>query len=133
MFKYVKFTKAEDEFTTHDFRGGSEEIIVNHFDVNVVSIQAENEVAINTLIASQESVINCIEITKDEFKELVTDSAQLNRIRNVVAERIASKYSYADEIAMLKKADDNAKKIAYEAYVAESISIGNELKSLIGY
>lgn len=133
MFKYIKYTKVEDEFTTHEFRGGDDSVKVNHFDVPVVSIESDSEDLIYEVIVSQNEIINCEEITKDEFKELVKESAQINRIRNVVAERIASKYSYADEIAMLKKDDNDAKKIAYENYVTESIAIGNELKSLLGY
>jgi hypothetical protein len=133
MFKYVKFTKVEDEFTTHDFRGGSEEVKVNHFNVDVVSIESEDEVVVTELIITQNEIINCEIITKDEFKELVKDSAQINRIRDVVAKRIASKYSIPDEIAMMKKEDDNTKKVEYLAFVEESVQIGNELKSLVGY
>jgi hypothetical protein len=133
MFKYVKFTKAEDEFTTHDFRGGSEEVKVNHFNVSVVSIEAEDAAILDEVIASQNERINCIEIDHAEFKELVGDSLQIKRIRKVVAERIASKYTYADEIAMLKRDDSTAKKIEYVDFVNESIAIGSELKSLIGY
>jgi len=133
MFKYVKFTKVEDEFTTHDFRGGSEEVKVNHFNVSVVSIEAEDAAILDEVIASQNERINCIEIDHAEFKELVGDSLQIKRIRKVVAERIASKYTYADEIAMLKRDDSTAKKIEYVDFVNESIAIGSELKSLIGY
>lgn len=133
MFVYVKFTKVQDEFTTYEFRGGDDLVKVNHFDVDVVSLESENEDAIADLIANQDERINCVEITKEEFKELVKDSAQINRIRNVVKERIASKYSVADEIAMLKKDDTNEKRVAYESYVTECIAVGDELKSNVGY
>ena len=133
MFVYVKFEKVSDEFTTYEFRGGNEDVKVNCFDVNVVSIESENEIAINNLILSQDKKINCQIISKDEFKELVKDSAQIERIRTIVKERIASKYSYADEIAMIKKDENDSKRLDYETFVAECISKGDELKALVGY
>lgn len=133
MFKYVKYTKVADEFTTHSFRGAGEELKVNHFNVSVVSIESEDEAILEEVIVSQDEKINCIEIDHAEFKELVGDSLQIERIRKVVAERIASKYTYADEIAMLRRDDTDAKKIEYVAFVNESIAIGSELKSLVGY
>lgn len=133
MFVYVSYEKVSDEFTTYEFRGGDEEVKVNYFDTNVVSIEGENEIAINNLILSQDKKINCQIISKDEFKELVKDSAQIQRIRAIVKERIASKYSYADEIAMMKKDENDPKRVEYETFVAECISKGDELKSLVGY
>ena len=132
MFKYIKFTKVKDEFTAHLFRGGDEDIKVNYFDVDVVSIQGDDEDKLNELIASQNPAINCIEITKDKFKELVTNSAQINRIRDVVKERIASKYSTEDEIAMMKRDEFDNKKIAYLAYVEECKQVGVKLKEEFG-
>ena len=132
MFKYIKFTKVKDEFTTHLFRSGNEDVKVNYFDVDVVSIKSDSEDKLNELIASQNPVINCIEITKDEFKELVTNSAQINRIRDEVKEKIASKYSTEDEIAMMKKDEFDNKKIAYLAYVEECKQVGVELKEGVG-
>jgi hypothetical protein len=124
---------VEDEFTTHEFRGTSEGTNVNHFDSAVVSIQSEDETQIDALIESQESVINCTLITKEEFKEMVSDSAQLNRIRDVVKEKIAVKYSFADEIAMLKKEQTDPKRVEYDIYVEECKLLGETLKNLIGY
>ena len=133
MFVYVKFEKVSDELTTYEFRGGNEDVKVNYFDVNVVSIESENEIAINNLILSQDKKINCQIISKDEFKELVKDSAQIERIRTIAKERIASKYSYADEIAMMKRDETDSKRLDYETFVAECISKGDELKALVGY
>ena len=132
MFKYIKFTRVKDEFTTHLFRGGDEDVKVNYFDVDVVSIQNDDEDKLNELIASQDERINCIEITKEEFKELVTNSAQINRIRDEVKEKIASKYSTEDEIAMLKRDEFDSKKIEYLAYVEECKQIGVKLKEEFG-
>lgn len=133
MFKYVSFNKVTDEFTTHEFRGTSEGTSVNHFDSAVVSIKSEDEAQIDALIASQENIINCTLITKEEFREIVKDSAQLNRIRTIVKERIASTYSFADEIAMMKRDVLDEKRVEYEVFVSECKLIGENLKSLIGY
>ena len=133
MFKYVKFEKVETVDTVLEFRGGSEEVKVNHFDVDVVSISSEDESAIDALIALQPAEINCVEITKEEFKSLVTNSAQLNRIREVVATKIAEKYTIADELAISKRAVDDVKRVDYEAFVAECVSFGIALKLEIGY
>ena len=89
MFKYVKFNKVEDKFTTHEFRGGDDTVKVNNFTgANVVSVEADVEDDIDALIASQEDVISCTVIEQDEFKALVQDTAQLNRIREVVKESL---------------------------------------------
>lgn len=133
MFKYIKFTKTKDEFTTHEFKGGDELVKVNYFDVDVVSVEAADVSDIDALIDSQETAINCTEITQEEFKTLVSDSSQLNRIREVVASEIAKKYTIADEIGMAKRAADDAKRIEYEGYVLQCIDIGRQLKSKIGY
>jgi len=133
MFKYIKFNKVKSDLTTYAFKRRDEAVVVNFFNIDVVSIQSEDEVAITELIISQESCINCEEITKEEFKELVKDSFQLERIRTIVKERIATKYSVADEIAMMKKSITDKKRVDYDAYVEECISIGDELKAEIGY
>lgn len=133
MFVYVRFEKVSDEFTMYEFRGGNEDVKVNYFDVNVVSIESKNEVEINNLILLQDKKINCQIISKDEFKELVKDSAQIKRIRTIVKENIASKYSYADEVAMMKKELNDVKRVEYETFVSESIEKGNKLKALVGY
>jgi hypothetical protein len=132
MFKYIKFEKVSTEDTVLEFRGGSEDVKVNHFNVSVVSLAGE-EVAIDEVIASQDARILCEEIAQEEFKSLVTDSTQLNRIREVVAKEIAKKYSLADEIAMSKRDESDGKRIAYETYVTECLAIGYGLKAEIGY
>ena len=138
MFKYVKFTKVETVDTVLEFRGGSEDVVVTYFTgenmiTNVVSIKSEDKDAINALIAQQPSEINCKEIEQDEFKTLVKESDQINRIRDMVKAKIAKKYSPADEIAMLKKAEDNDKRVAYNNYVKECLEFGYNLKKEIGY
>jgi hypothetical protein len=39
----------------------------------------------------------------------------------------------ADELAMLKRSEDDTKRIAYNQYVIECVAYGDELKSEIGY
>ena len=133
MFEYVKYNKVEDEFTTHEFRGGDNDVIVNIFDGGVASIKCDDGAKVDELIAKQNPLIGVAKITQDEFKALVKDSNQLKVIRESVARKVALKYSYADEIAMLKRSDDDVKKIAYAQYVAECVSYGAGLKMEIGY
>jgi len=133
MFKYVKFEKVETEFTVLEFRGADDSVKVNHFDVDVVSLESESDTDIVALMNAQDERINCVEITQEAFKTLVADSAQLNRIREVVASEIAKRYTIADEIAMSKRAADDLKRVDYEAYVNECLSIGYGLKAEIGY
>jgi len=133
MFKYVKFTKVKDEFTTHEFRGGDDKVEVNHFsNVDVVSIKGL-KVDIDALVASQEPSINCTEITQDDFKILVTNTSQINRIRQRVADKIAEKYTISEELAVRSRASDDAKRVAYEDYVKECVTFGQGLKAEIGY
>lgn len=133
MFKYIKFEKVETEFTVLEFRAQSEDVKVNSFDVNVVSLEAENAADIDALVAMQDSRILCEEITHDDFKDLVTVSSQLERIRDVVAAEVAKKYSFAEEFGMSKRDVSDAKRIEYEAYIKECLSLGYGLKAEIGY
>lgn len=80
MFKYVRFTPLETNETTLTFRSITEDIKVNYFDKPFVSIEADNESSIDALIASQSSEIDCQEITKEEFVQLVKLTSQYQRI-----------------------------------------------------
>jgi len=134
MFKYISFIKVKDEFTTHEFRGGDDKVEVNHFsNVDVVSIKADVEADIDALIASQEPSINCTEITQADFKSLVTNTSQINRIRQRVAGKIAEKYTISEELAVRSRASDDAKRVAYEDYVKECVAFGQGLKAEVGY
>ncbi|MFK5937734.1 MAG: hypothetical protein QM497_04965 [Sulfurimonas sp.] len=133
MFKYIKFNRVEIEFTVLEFRGRDEVVKVNYFDKDVVSISSENEADIDVLIAKQSPEIECVEITQNEFKTIVTSSAQLTRIRDVVKAEIAKKYDNPDEIAISKRSDTDVKKVDYNAYIVKCIAIGTELKDTIGY
>ena len=83
MFKYIKYNKVKTDTTVLEFRGANDKVEVNHFDVDVVSLSGE-EVDINTLIASQPSEINCIFITQEEFKSIVVNTTQFERIKKQV-------------------------------------------------
>ena len=133
MFVYVGFSRVTDDVTTYEFRAGSKDVKVNYFDANVVSIESESETLINELIESQDKKINCQIVSKEEFKELIKNSAQIERIRTIVKERIASKYSIADEIAIMKRENSDLKKIEYEIYIQECKLIGENLRKSIGY
>jgi len=133
MFKYVEFIKVETDNTVLEFRGSVEGVEVFRFDKDVVSLKSDDEAAIDKLIAKQPEEIGCAEITQDEFKTIVSESAQLQRIRNRVKSKIAEKYLLADEIAILKKSDDDVKRVVYNDYITECLALGNGLKAEIGY
>ena len=132
MFKYIKFTKVETADTVLEFRGGDDVVKANYFDSGVVSLKG-SKIDIEALVSLQPKEISCTVITKAEFKILVSDSAQLKRIRSVVKSEISKKYDIADEIAIQKRVPTDAKRIAYEAHVAKCIADGQSLKSGIGY
>ncbi len=134
MFKFIKFTKVKTKDTVLEFRGGDDVVKVNHFNsADVVSVEADVESDIDALVAQQSDEINCAEIEQDEFKTLVENSAQLQRIRQIVKEKIALRYDSSDELSLIKKAADDVKRVAYEDYVFECLNIGYALKSDIGY
>jgi len=138
MVKYIEFDKVKTPYTVLEFRGGDEDIVVTSFTgeemiSNVVSISCESEDKIDALIASQPDEIKCKELGQNEFKTLVANSDQINSIRRQIKERIALKYSIADEIAMLKRAEDDDKRVAYQDYIDECIAFGAEVKSKVGY
>ena len=53
MFKYVRFTPVESQFTTLTFKQKNNDVKVNFFSLNVVSLEADNEALIDELISSQ--------------------------------------------------------------------------------
>lgn len=79
MFKYVIYTKVETEHTVLEFRGGNDTIKLKHYDVPVVSIEADNEAEIDDLIAQQSIEIKCAVLTKNAFVALVKNTKQFQR------------------------------------------------------
>lgn len=133
MFKYVKFQELKNEFTTIAFAVvGDCNAVAHMFSEPIVSIEGE-ESDIDALVAAQDPRIECVYISHAEFKEIATSSKQLKRIRDVIAQEIAKRYSVADEVALLKRDAADPKRVAYEAYVAECKAIGDALKAEIGY
>jgi hypothetical protein len=138
MVKYVEYTKVKTNDTVLEFRGGSEDVIVTNFTgadmtKNIVSIASEDEAKIDDLIALQSDEINCVELSQDDFKEFVKNSDQINNIRRQVKDKIALKYDIADEIALIKLAEDDDKRVAYQNYVDECVAFGAGLKAEVGY
>ena len=95
MFKYIKFTKKETEFTVLEFRGQDDSVTVHHFSdndalqVSVVSLEGEAD-AIDALVSAQPVEIGCETITQDEFKAIVITTAQFARIKTQVVEKYAA-------------------------------------------
>jgi len=97
MFKYIQFSKVETEHTVLEFRGGDELVKVNHFDKDVVSIEADSEADIDALIAQQANEIACEVITQDEFKAIAQTTSQYARIKTIVDEE------YTNQVTLLTK------------------------------
>jgi len=142
MVKYISYDRVETEHTVLEFRGGAEDVLITSFtgediNSNIISISSTDETKIDELIASQPAEINCIELSKDDFKLLVKNSDQLKRIRTQVKEKIALKYDLADEAALARQEFAGIlsaeKKQAYQDYVIECLEFGNKLKEEIGY
>lgn len=132
MAKYVSFQKVEAPYTTLEFRGNGEGVEVHHFDGDVVSISGEDAL-IDALILAQAKEIGCKEITLEAFKAIASQSAQISAINQNIKNMISMKYDVADEISMMKRDASDAKRIAYEVYVAECKAIGDAQKADMGY
>lgn len=133
MFKYVRFTPFENKYTKVTFTSKDEDVKVHEFDINVVALESEDESLIDEIIAYQDEGINCEVITASDFKELVAKTSQIERIREIVRDKISSKYTFADEIALTKKDLNDAKRKEYESFVSDCIFEGKELKKSLGY
>lgn len=135
MVKYLKYDIIKTSVTTLEFRDTTERTTVSRFSGvpdTVVSVVGEEE-DIAKLIAAQPKEINVQEISKADFQTAVADSDQIAEINRQVKALIAKRYDTADEIAMLKRGDDDPKRIDYEAYVADCLRYGDEIKASIGY
>lgn len=88
MFKYVRYTEAQNQYTKLGFEQQNEDVKVNRFDKPIVSLEAEDESLIDALIASQDEAINCEEITQEEFTEIYKLTAQYQRVLDVSEEAL---------------------------------------------
>ncbi|MBE0498584.1 MAG: hypothetical protein IBX43_05005 [Campylobacterales bacterium] len=91
FIKYVSFQKVQAEHTVLEFRGGSETVKVNYFDVPAVSIEAGTEEEITALIASQSAEIMCAYLTQADFYLLVKETAQMKRALQVINDEFDAK------------------------------------------
>ena len=93
MFKYVRFVEVELEFTKLTFVRKNEDVRVVFFDKHFVALECENEELIDELIAYQDELIKCEEITADEFKALVETTSQYSRVLEMACERLENNMS----------------------------------------
>lgn len=134
MFTYVQFNPVATEDTVLTLRVvGVFDGEVHLYDTNVAAIETVTESEAAALIASQPADIGCSVIDSAAFKAAAGESSQIQCIRQFVASRIAQRYTFADEIAIQRRAVDDPKRVAYEAYVAECVAYGDGLKAAMGY
>ena len=93
MFKYVRFIEVETEFTKLTFVRKNEEVRVVFFDKPFVALECEKEELIDELIAYQDELVKCEEITADEFKGLAQTTSQYARVLELAAERLEKNMS----------------------------------------
>lgn len=93
MLKYVRFIEVELEFTKLTFVRKNEDVKVIFFDKPFVALECENEELIDELIAYQDELIKCEEITADEFKALIKTTAQYARVLEMACERLEKNMS----------------------------------------
>ena len=93
MLKYVRFIEVELEFTKLTFVRKNEDVKVVFFDKPFVALECEDEELIDELIAYQDELIKCEEITADEFKALVETTSQYSRVLEMACERLEKNMS----------------------------------------
>ena len=93
MIKYIKYTESQGKFSKLTFVRKNEDVKVVLFDKPFVALECENEELIDELIAYQDELIKCEEITADEFKELVETTSQYSRVLEMACERLEKNMS----------------------------------------
>ena len=93
MIKYIKYTESQDKFSKLTFVRKNEDVKVVFFDKPFVALECENEELIDELIAYQDELIKCEEITADEFKALVETTSQYSRVLEMACERLEKNMS----------------------------------------
>jgi len=131
MFKYIKYKKVQTQYTILEFSSGNEDTTVNHFDVEVVSIEGD-ETNIDILISNQDALIECEEIALDEFNVLVENTSQLLRINDVVSNEVLKKYTPQQEIEILKMPKDDERVGEYNEYMKTCGQTGISLREELG-
>lgn len=93
MFKYIKYTESQGKFSKLTFVRKNEDVKVVFFDKPFVALECENEELIDELIAYQDELIKCEEITANEFKALVETTSQYSRVLEMACERLEKNMS----------------------------------------
>jgi len=121
MFKYVRYIPITDENTTHVFNELNEKCKVNRFDVPCVSVEYENEADFSEIMEYQGDSIEAVEITKEEFSELVQDSDQVKRMYDVANEQ------YQNETKPISRKYSQEERDTWPSQVAEAnaVKMGN--------
>ena len=93
MIKYIKYTESQDKFSKLTFVRENEDVKVVFFDQPFVALECEDEELIDELIAYQDELIKCEEITANEFKALVETTSQYSRVLEMACERLEKNMS----------------------------------------
>ena len=93
MIKYIKYTESQGKFSKLTFVRKNEDVKVVFFDQPFVALECENEELIDELIAYQDELIKCEEITADEFKALIETTSQYSRVLEMACERLEKNMS----------------------------------------
>lgn len=93
MFKYIKYTESQGKFSKLTFVRKNEDVRVVFFDKPFVALECEDEELIDELIAYQDELIKCEEITANEFKALVETTSQYSRVLEMACERLEKNMS----------------------------------------
>ena len=93
MIKYIKYTESQGKFSKLTFVRKNEDVKVVFFDKPFVALECENEELIDELIAYQDELIKCEEITANEFKALVETTSQYSRVLEMACERLEKNMS----------------------------------------
>ena len=93
MIKYIKYTESQGKFSKLTFVRKNEDVKVVFFDKPFVALECENKELIDELIAYQDELIKCEEITANEFKSLVETTSQYSRVLEMACERLEKNMS----------------------------------------
>ncbi|WP_345969648.1 hypothetical protein WCX72_10005 [Sulfurimonas sp. HSL1-6] len=135
MFRYFEYSRVTEGGEIMDLIvPGKVEANVLSFGGNdfIVSVSGE-DADITAFAQMQHSALAIEELTVDAFMALAKESEQIRAINYSVAREIAKRYSIADEIGMMKRAETDQKRVAYEAYVDSCKTEGDARKAELGY
>ena len=121
MFKYIAYKRVDTGTTVLEFRGKDDAAKVHHFDGDVVAVEYTEEVVFSALMSAQPAEILATEITLDEFKTAVANSAQVLRIREIAAGEFAARLKLVTKQYPIEERETWGIQIQQaEAYIASS-------------